>query len=181
MPQPPPPPQCLPLRGSLVSMPWMTVAGPYLFCSGSHGANTLSLGSMECLIPFTYSKMSLLAVFCTHGISSSCANGWANWTRNDLFSPCCQKQSRIKRNKLAKWQSMANMCTFQPLSFRTASLSAFVYLPLSGLFCPAFSSFHNISALFPHQPSPLHSRPSSLQKPDLLHSTPHPPQYPSTV
>lgn len=81
--------QHLPRKGSLVSMPLRTVPGPYLAPSGSQGASTLSPGSKECFIPFTHSRMSPCAVFCTHtGCLPRDTSGLANSTRNMPLSLC---------------------------------------------------------------------------------------------
>lgn len=90
----------LPRKGSLVSMPLRTVPGPYLALSGSQGASTLSPGSKECFIPFTYSRMSSLAVFCTH---REClprdTSGLANSTRNIPLSFYYQEQNTKSSEK----------------------------------------------------------------------------------
>lgn len=93
-------PSFLPLKGSLVSMPVRTVHGPYLAISGSQGASTLSPGSMECFILFTYSRMSSSAVLCTHTGCLPCdICGLANSTRNVPLSLCYQEQNNSSSEK----------------------------------------------------------------------------------
>lgn len=100
-----------PRKGSLVSMPVRTVPGPYLALPGSQGASTLSPGSKECFIPFTYSRMSSLAVFCTHtGCLPRDTSGLANSTRNVSLSLCYQEQNNNSTEK----QSI--MCQVMQLS-----------------------------------------------------------------